>query len=140
MLFSIAFIALCGCSKDDRYEYVPNENILHEWTLVKSTGTVAGKTDEFQNRTIVWKFNKNKTVTIINNNTDENLQSGLASGTYPYIIANNPNTAACDKKITINTSSKFECIIIDDTNLDINEGGADGINYHFEKVMPFTIN
>jgi hypothetical protein len=105
---------------------------------LQTTGTIAGITHDFTTGTIVWKFNPNNTVTVTNNTTDENLQSGFPSGTYQYTVNDNPLTASCQKNITINLE-KFGCISINDNQMDINQNTADGINYHFEKVMPFTI-
>jgi hypothetical protein len=88
----------------------------------------------------LWKFNENNTLTVINNNTNENLQSGFPSGTYTYNVANNANGAVFNQKMTINTTDEVLCITIADTQMDIEQGVADGINYHFEKVQPFTTN
>ena len=140
MISLFILMALFSCSDDDNNSYIPNESIIHEWTLIKSTGTIAGITHEFPYGTITWKFNNNGTVTVTNNNTDENLQSGFASGTYPYVVSTNPETATCEKKITINTNDEFLCLIIADTEMDINQGVDDGINYHFERILPFETN
>ena len=139
-MFSLfALIALFGCSDDDNANVDPNTNIISEWTLLKTTGTIAGITHEFPNGMIVWKFDQNNTVTITNNNTEENLQSGFPSGTYNYTISDNPLTASCQQNITINLE-EFGCFAVYENEMDINQNIADGINYHFEKVVPFTTN
>ena len=135
-----AFLALFSCTDDDANTYVPNVSIVHEWTLTKSTGTIAGITHDFPSGTILWKFMANNTVTVTNNNTNNNLQSGFPSGTYTYSISNNTTGATCEKKITINANEEFNCLQINDTEMNIDQGVADGINYHFERVMPFTTN
>ena len=140
MIGLLIMTAFFSCSDNDDNAYVPDESIIHEWTLIKSTGTIAGITHEFPYGTIVWKFNTNNTVTVINNNADENLQAGFTSGTYPYSVATNLNTASCEKKITIDTNQEFLCLVISDTQMDIYQGVDDGINYHFERVMPFEID
>jgi len=129
-----------SCSDDDNNSTTPTETLADNWTLVTATGTIAGTTHEFPHGTIVWKFNTDNTITVFNNNTDETLQSGLTSGTYPYIVSNNPETAACEKSIIINTTAEFGCLSVSDTEMDIDEGIADGINYHFEKIIPFETN
>ncbi|WP_432670044.1 hypothetical protein [Flavobacterium sp. SM2513] len=143
MISLLILMTIFSCSDDDDVDnnaYIPNETIIDNWTLVKSTGTIAGITHEFPSGTIIWTFNINNTVTIINNNTDENLQSGFASGTYPYSVAANSATASCEKKITIDTNQEFLCFTLADTQMDIIQGVDDGINYHFERVMPFEID
>ena len=140
MLLLLSLITLFSCSKDDNDGYVPNTSIINDWTLVKSTGTINGINHEFTYGTIVWKFNYNNTVNIINNNLDETLQSGFSTGTYPYTVLNNTNNTSCLQQIIINTNSEFKCVIISDNLMQINEGGEDGINYYFEKVMPFQVD
>lgn len=140
MLSLVFIMGFFSCSDNDDKSYTPNESIIHSWTLIKSTGTIAGITHEFPYGTIVWTFNSNNTVTIENNNATENLQSGMPSGTYSFVINPNQASASCEKKITINTSEEFLCLVIEDTQMDINQGVADGINYHFERIMPFDNN
>lgn len=140
-MISLVFImTFFSCSDNDDKSYTPNESIIHSWTLIKSSGTIAGITHEFPYGTIVWTFNIDNTVTIKNNNTTENLQSGMPSGTYSFVINPNQTSASCEKKITINTNEEFLCLAIADTQMDINQGVADGINYHFERIMSFDNN
>jgi hypothetical protein len=134
----LALFTFASCSDDDNTNTNPNQVLTDSWSLLQTTGTIAGITHDFTIGTIVWKFNPNNTVTVTNNTTDENLQSGFPSGTYQYTVNDNPLTASCQKNITINLE-KFGCISINDNQMDINQNTADGINYHFEKVMPFTI-
>lgn len=139
LLALFALFTFGSCSDDDNQNTNPSETLTDSWSLLQTTGTIAGITHDFTYGTIVWKFNPNNTVTVTNNNIDENLQSGFPSGTYNYIVNNNPLTASCPKNITINLE-EFGCISINDNQMDINQNVADGINYHFEKVMPFTTN
>ena len=101
MLSLVFIMGFFSCSDNDDKSYTPNESIIHSWTLIKSTGTIAGITHEFPYGTIVWTFNSNNTVTIENNNATENLQSGMPSGTYSFVINPNQASASCEKKITI---------------------------------------
>jgi len=103
----IAFLVIISCSDTKENAYLPNTSIVNEWTLINTSGTIAGINHAFPSRTILWKFNENNTLTVINNNTNENLQSGFPSGTYTYNVANNANGAVCNKKITINTLMNF---------------------------------
>jgi len=134
-----ALLSLSACSDDDSNTN-PAETITDNWTLVTATGTIAGTTDEFPHGTIVWKFNAGNTVTVVNNNTDESLQSGLPSGTYTYTILNTSEIVGCEKSIIINTTAEYGCLTVSDTEMDIDQGIADGIKYHFEKVMAFETN
>lgn len=133
----IAAFILYSCSSND--DNVQNNTITGSWTLVASTGTIAGINHQFNENTIIWSFNTNNTVTILNNNTDETLQSGFPSGTYPYNIANNDVVASCPKNITIDMA-EFGCIAIYESEMDINQNIADGINYHFYKIVPTESN
>lgn len=139
MLILLSLITVFSCSKDSTDGYVPNTSIVNDWTLVKSTGTVAGSTNIFTSGTIVWKFNYNNTVNIINNNLDETLQDGFPTGTYSYAIINNSNNTSCEQKIIIDNNSEFKCVIVSDNLMQINQGVDDGINYYFEKIMPFEL-
>jgi|GEM_PF-2037384 len=136
-LFTV--LSIFGCSDDDS-NINPTETLTDNWTLVTATGTIAGTTHEFAHGTIVWKFNAGNTVTVVNNNTNENLQSGLASGTYNYTVSNNSEVVGCEKSIIINTTAEYGCLTVSDTEMDIDQGIADGINYHFEKVIAFETN
>lgn len=128
-----------GCSDDD----YGSQKISGMWSLMQSKGTIAGIEHNFTEGTIVWTFSTSGTVTVANNNEDENLQSGLPSGTYNYTMGNNPADAnslpECAKFITIGTS-EFNCIVISGNHMEIREGIADGIDYHFIKINPDTTN
>ena len=140
LLGLLALLPIGSCSDNDNTNYVPNDTIINEWTVLKSSGTIAGITHEFPNGTILWKFQENNTVTIVNNNTNNNLQSAFPSSTYSYSVSINSATANCDKKIIIDGNNEFQCLVINDMQLDIEQGVADGINYHFERLLPFTSN
>ena len=126
-----------GCSSDDDNHNAP-QNLVGSWHLVKTTGTIAGINHEFAEGTIIWTFNTNNTVTVVNNNENESLQSGFESGTYSYNVGNNPGSPTslpeCAKYINISTD-EFNCMVLEATELEIREGIADGINYHFKKDL-----
>ncbi len=126
-----------GCSEDKNN----SQTISGMWSLIQTTGTIAGIEHNFVEGTIIWTFNSNKTLTILNNNEDENLQSGLSSGTYTYTIGNNPADAnslpECAKYIIID-DFEFTCLILSDQEMKIREGISDGVNYHFIKINPNT--
>lgn len=136
----LALLILFSCSDDDTGTTIPTETLTGNWTLLTATGTIAGTTHEFPYGVIVWKFNTDNTVTVFNNNTDESLQSGLASGTYPYSVTTNSEIVGCEKSITINTNAEFGCLTVSTIEMDIDQGIADGVNYHFEKIIPFETN
>lgn len=135
-----ALLPIFSCSDDDYQNPNPTETLTNNWTLVTATGTIAGTTHEFPDGLIVWKFNTDNTITVINNNTDESLQSGLASGTYTYTVSNNSEIIGCEKSISINPTTEFGCLNVSDLEMDIDQGVADGINYHFKKIMIFETN
>lgn len=139
MVFLVVLLAVIGCSDNDDN----NKNIIKDlngkWTLLTASGTIAGVTHEFTNGTIVWEFSANNTLTVINNNTNNNLQSGIASGIYNYSITENGTSENCTFKITIN-QNELGCIVVNDNQMNIDQNVPDGIGYHFEKVMAFTLN
>lgn len=139
MFLLLIVLALNSCSENDNKKSPDFEQLHTKWTLMETTGTIAGIKHEFTNGTIIWEFNSNNTVSITNNNLNQNLQSGFPSGTYNYSINDNPLTASCIKNITIHLE-EFGCIAIYDNQMDIVQGVADGINYRFEKITPFTTN
>ncbi len=131
----LALLLLFSCSDDDTSN--TNPSLVDNWTLITATGTIAGTTHEFPAGTIVWKFNADNTIIVTNNNTNETLQSGLASGTYSYTVSEfDSQNNLCPRYITIN-ADEFGCIILYDNNMNISQNVADGINYHFEKIIPF---
>lgn len=128
------------CSDDDNNN---SQRISGMWSLMQSTGTIAGIEHNFVEGTIVYTFSTNGTVTVLNNNEDETLQDGLPSGTYNYTIGNTPadesSLSGCSKFINIGTA-EFNCFILGGTTMQIREGVADGITYHFNKIDPDTTN
>jgi len=126
-------MSLFSCS-DNSNEPIADESITtNNWTLVAATGSMVSIYHEFPRGTIIWKFNSNNTLTIINNTTDSSLQSGFASGTYTYSISDNDENATCKKQIRIATA-EFQCLVVSGTQMSIDQRAVDGNMYQFEKI------
>lgn len=138
-LILASLFALYGCSDQQNTNTNEIPNLENKWTLIKTTGTIAGITHEFSTGTIIWVFKPNNTVQITNNNTNPNLQSGFPSGVYSYHVSENPAVASCPENITIQTS-EYGCLSMYDNKMYIIETFADGITYHFELLTPTTTN
>jgi len=120
----ILTLFLSGCSKDDDSDPVPAANINGEWKLFNVSNT-SGIDDDFAPGVIKWTFNSNtNTVEVVNNNTDDTLESILPSGDYAYSLETNTSGTVCSQNFFID-SIDFGCYNLTATQLTI--GNGDGI-------------
>ncbi|GAA4235776.1 hypothetical protein GCM10022291_18500 [Postechiella marina] len=85
LILSLIFI-VTSCSLNDNENSIETDQVITiEWHLTKSSGGIAGEDYEFDLDTIIWDFDsQNGSLTISNNNTDDNKEDALSSGTYLY--------------------------------------------------------
>jgi hypothetical protein len=106
------------------------------WNLVNVSGGVSGVDIDYNVGDIVWLFDEvNTKLTVTNTNTDDTLEDGLDSGTYPYSVINNSH----DLFLSIDgtefgsfTVSGNQLVI--DQNITTSGTGADGYVYTFQKT------
>ena len=83
IVLSCCFL-LSNCSVNNSTSSSP-QNVKYFWHLINVTGGIAGVDWEFNVNTIVWDFDADAgTLTVENNNTDDNIEDGLDSGIYEY--------------------------------------------------------
>lgn len=128
-------IALTNCSINTNDTSQPQVMTVY-WNLVNVSGGVSGVDIDYNVGDIVWLFDEvNTKLTVTNTNTDDTLEDGLDSGTYPYSVINNSH----DLFLSIDgtefgsfTVSGNQLVI--DQNITTSGTGADGYVYTFQKT------
>jgi len=128
-------LALTNCSINSNDTNQPQVITVY-WNLVNVSGGVSGVDIDYDTGDIVWLFDEvNTMLTVTNTNTDDALEDGLESGTYPYSVIDNGS----DLFLSINetefgsfTVSGNQLII--DQNITTGGTGADGYVYTFQKT------
>lgn len=120
LLFWVAILS--GCS-DKNIATTPT--LEGQWKLINVRGGFVGVNDSFTPGQIKWNIDTaNQTVTIVNNNTDPDLQDILESGTYNYTLTPDAN-AICTTTFNINNMD-LGCYTLTDNELTITYEYADG--------------
>ncbi len=128
------FLSLFSCKNDDNEITVdvPDPNSLGiegEWNLIAVTGGFLGVDHIFEAGTIVWNFDEtSKTIDVVNNNTDNNLEDSLSTGTYNYSIQITNGV----QELIVNEVSIGNLNIIN-TKFTIDEQFRDGFLYEFTR-------
>jgi hypothetical protein len=119
----LALIAF-GCSSDSNS---PHANIVDgQWKLVHVGGSFAGVSSDFEPGIITWDFNPTtQTVTVVNNNADDNKTDIFETGVYNYQVVANPDPQTCSEILKID-NVEMGCFSIVDGNLRIDQAFADG--------------
>ena len=126
---SVFFTLFGNCTKNESTEEAP-VTIEGQWKLINVSGGIAGINDSFSPNQIIWTINSsNHTVTVVNTNTNPDLNSVLETGIYPFSIENNSNSV-CNQTITIN-GMNLGCVLLSVNELNINYQFADGYNLKF---------
>lgn len=85
LILSFIFIITSCTLNDNENSIETNQDVTIEWHLTKSSGGITGEDYEFDLDTIIWDFDsQNGSLTIVNNNTDDNKEDAINSGTYVY--------------------------------------------------------
>lgn len=124
------FFTNCSDTKGDLTDN--QKDIQGSWTLTSTSGMISGSAHEFEPGTIVWKFDGNGTVTVINENTETSFDDSYDSGTYRYFVTQQNSASICKKSLIINNQNKG-CMTIENNNLYLGDNFADGPNYYFQK-------
>ncbi len=117
-------LAISGCSSDSNSSHA--EIVEGQWKLINVSGSFAGVSNDFEPGVITWDFNPTlHTVTVVNNNTDDNLTDLFDTGVYNYQIVPNPDPQTCSELLTVDIM-ELGCFSIVDGNLKIDQAFADG--------------
>ncbi len=83
-LFSFVIVLFTNCSNDDDTIAPAISGI---WNVSNVSGGLAGINDDYDPGVIVWNFNnRNQTLVVTNNNTENVIYDGYPSGTYTYSV------------------------------------------------------
>lgn len=134
----LAFLGLLfftNCSVDNDSNDTPKVYVTY-WHLTNVSGGFAGVDTNFSMDKVVWHFNDaTGKLTIKNTNTDETLEDGFHTGSYPFSVSE----FGGDKFLNIN-SNEFGGFTLTQTHLVIdqnklsNGSGTDGFIYTFKRV------
>jgi len=132
----ITSVTSCTSDDDNNNDNTP-ENLIGNWNLVNVSGGIAGINHPVAEGTVVWEFNTNNTVTIVNTAADD--YTGLATGTYPYAFVTSDVPESCAQKLTINNTQSGGCVTFTaNGKMFVNDSYADGFTLEFSPG--FTIN
>jgi hypothetical protein len=127
LLFIFIVVSSCSKNNDDTSQTVAK--IDGQWKLKYVNGSITGASYYFEPGVVNWLFNPmNNTVTVVNNNTNNNLNAVFPSGTYTYEISSNPEVS-CNQTIKID-GTEFGCLDITTNELNIDQTFADGFQVH----------
>lgn len=133
ILFFSIFLTNCSINSNDTNQ---PQVITVYWNLVNIIGGVSGVDIDYNSGDIVWLFDEvNMVLTVTNTNTDDSLEDGLDSGTYPYSVIDDSHHLFLSINATefgSFTISGNQLVI--DQNITTSGTGADGYVYTFEKT------
>ena len=121
----------CSLSNDSETP----QNYKKSWHLINVSGGFAGVNENFELETIIWSFDEpTAKLTVVNNNSDDTIQDGLASGAYDYSI----DIAEDGKSYITIDANELGLLTVNQTGMFIDENmmstgtGADGFIYSFQ--------
>ncbi len=134
LLLLIPAFCLTSCSDDDENEPMYTfPEVSDPWKLVNVSGSITGASYDFEPGTIMWTFNVDQTVTIVNNNTEENAEDFFDSGTYDFHFeANDATPEMCEQSFFVE-NLELGCMEATDTQLTLSQVWADGYQLTFIK-------
>lgn len=123
ILFFITIITSCSSNNSSS---TSSNLIAGQWKLVYVNGSFAGVSNHFEPGIITWTFNPTtQMVTVVNNNTNDNLLDVFKTGVYNYQITNNSNPSLCSETLKIN-NMEMGCFSIANNTLRIDQTFTDG--------------
>ena len=116
-------ILLAGCSNDSS----SHSKVLDgQWKLVHVGGSFGGVSNDFNPGIITWTFNPTtQTMTVVNNNTDDNLTDIFETGVYNYQIVDSENPDLCSEVLKID-NVEMGCFSVVNDSLHIDQSFLDG--------------
>ncbi len=139
LILGIILFTLTGCSIEGDSNNQPSQITITEWNLINVTGGIAGVDHDFETGDIVWSFNNiNALLTVNNNNTEDDLEDGLSTGSYNIsFIETNDDLflRISDQEFgeVIISGTDNEDMVIDQNSLSTGQG-SDGFVYTFKRT------
>lgn len=134
LLLLLPAFCLTSCNDDNESEPVytiPEISVAYK--LVNVSGSIAGVSHDFDPGTITWTFNTDETVTVVNNNTNDNVEDFFESGTYEFHFApSEPTASQCAESIFVDDTD-LGCQQVTDDGLILTQVWADGYVLSFVK-------
>ncbi len=133
IFLNLICVLLClSCTQDD--DVILTDPSEGSWSLINISGSFAGIDQDIEEGVIVWTFNPvDNTITVVNNNTDEEIIDFFESGTYAYIyVDNNGETEQCSESLVIEDVD-FGCQSISGNTMTLSNVWADGYQLTFVK-------
>ena len=126
LLFSIVFLTSCTNSDTTNSQIQNNTTNFNSWKLLNVNGPFEQASYFFEPGVVTWDFNPlSQMITVVNNNSNNNLNAVLESGVYSYEIINNSDPNSCSQLIKIN-GTEMGCFSIVNDTLRINQTYIDG--------------
>ncbi len=139
LLLGIILFTLTNCSTEGNSNNQPSQITITEWNLINVTGGIAGVDHDFEIGDIVWSFNNiNALLTVNNNNTEDDLEDSLSTGSYNIsFIETNDDLflRISDQEFgeVIISGTDNEDMVIDQNSLSTGQG-SDGFVYTFKRT------
>lgn len=134
ILLNFICALLCiACSQDD--DVILTDTTEGDWSLINISGSLMGIDQDIEAGVIVWTFNPaENTVTIVNNNTNEEITDFFESGTYMYnYMSNNGETELCSESLIVEDVD-FGCqTFTNDDTMTLSNIWVDGYQLTFVK-------
>lgn len=117
-------VIISGCSSETRSSH--DSIVDGQWKLTRVTGSFAGVESNFVPGVITWSFNPTtQTVTVVNNNTNNNLTDIFETGVYNYQIVSSQNPDLCSEILKID-GMEMGCFSLAGNELKIDQSFSDG--------------
>jgi hypothetical protein len=137
--FLILLLLTTACSKDSNIEKVDSNtldlehDICGRWKLLYVTGGITGVSYNFENEDVTWTINSTtQMVTVVNNNSNDNMIDIAETGNYNYRINTDPNPLGCGETFVLDIMD-LGCVYIQNGHLIMDQTFADGMRVEFER-------
>lgn len=129
----IFMLCIAGCQLDDDDAVIYNEPAEGSWSLINVSGTLAGLDQDIEAGVVVWTFNETDgTVTVVNNNTDNEIETFFETGIYSYVLQDNENNDdTCEQSMVIE-GINFGCQTFTEDTMILSTVHADGHQLTFK--------
>ncbi|MCO6149623.1 hypothetical protein [Flavobacterium sp. NRK1] len=133
VLLLLSSLLLINCSDDDPKSSLTDSNAM-VLKLVNVSGSIAGVSHDFNEGEVTWTLDEeNQTIKVVNNFTDTNVYSGIASGTYDYEnVPNEITPQSCATTIEINGTLNMGCKDNNGNTITFTQLEADGYVFTFK--------
>lgn len=131
-IWALAIVSILAFSCDNDDEDIPQQT--GKWRLTNVSGGLMGVDHDFPGETITWEFNaENNTVTIVNNNTNDDVFDGPDSGNYTYGFVTSESPEICAEVMEV-ADMDYGCVTMSNGTMTFNNTYADGFQLTFEYI------